>query len=389
MYLGLTRESPFPIINDDTLLRLALAEKDEIKFMRQDNGATVCSYIVSMEETFDTPMAREARGITFDADGKIISRVLHKFFNINERESTKFENIDWSKATRCMVKRDGSMISTVKGFSSYEGADFALKSKKSFTSDVVVRSVEWLQANDEARAAFTALCNHVVARGWTATFEWTSPISRIVLYYETASLTLLHVRDNVSGRYLTQAELEALTSKFNVPLVANEQHILEGLTAEKLIKLFHETEGVEGWVFQFENGDMVKFKTEWYMKRHKAMTFLRERDIAELVIDEGLDDMKALLVGEGVDIGRILEIEHQVVTEINAIAHEVETLYLQVKDLDRKTVALSMREKTKYFGLLMTRYSGKEIDVKEFYRKNLLSERWTLTQINLGQVEVA
>ena len=400
--------SPFPLIQRIEQLRKAVEHKEEIRFMEQLNGVTVCSYMVSSASTFDDTYAQECRGITFNSNGEVISRPLHKFFNVNERPSTQFESIDWDKVTRIMEKRDGSMIHTVK-WNSWKNvfhatpdldivlhieANFTLKSKKSFTSDVVIAAKKYLLSDYVDKGGwkgeplikrYVALGNYLTERDQTGIFEFTSPVARIVIGYKEPSLHLLHVRDNMTGRYLPQAELVELTVKFDVPLVYSVP-IIQPVKEQVRLYLKTQTEDsapdLEGWVIQFENGDMVKLKTKWYMDRHSAFTFLRNRDIARMVLDETLDDLKAKLVGDGIDITPILEIEGKVVACIRLLEIEIEELFLTTVDKDRKTVALEHKGH-RLFGLLMQKYSSREPDVKRFFEKNQLDEQFDLTQINL------
>lgn len=389
MYHGLTRSSPFPILIDDKLMREACTGKDEIRFMEQSNDTVVCSYLVSMEGTFDNPYTCEARGIVFDKTGKVIARPLHKFFNINEKEATKVENLDWTQVVRVMDKRDGSMIHTVKVIEGVnplsEHARFAFKSKKSFESDVAVQATNWVMFSSNYRN-YVDLCNYCVDNDKTAVFEWTSPVARIVLAYAEPMLTLLHVRDNMTGIYMMPTELHVLGVRFNVPVV-QDTLTTQAFVFDDPVELIAELQSrasVEGWVIQFANGDMVKLKTKWYLERHRAMTFLRERDIALMVIREELDDLKALLVGEGASIDDILKIEAQVVKMLDAMIGIVELTYVDDKHLDRKEFALKHKDTHMYFGLLMQKYSGKEPDYKGHFEKRYLPT-FSLRQLNLVQ----
>jgi tRNA splicing ligase len=47
----------------------------------------------------------------FSKEGKVIARRYHKFFNINEIDETKVENIDTSQPFVILEKLDGSMVS--------------------------------------------------------------------------------------------------------------------------------------------------------------------------------------------------------------------------------------------------------------------------------------
>jgi len=134
---------------------------------------------------------------------------------------------------------------------------------------------------------------------------------------------------------------------------------------------------------QFENGDMVKVKTKWYLERHRAMTFLRERDIAEMVVNESVDDLKALLVAEGVDIGEILALEKKVVNDLLGVKIAAEQLQdMSDWQLDRKSFAIK-HAGTPLFGLRMTKFLGKEPDYKDWFIRNRLKEKYTLRQLNL------
>lgn len=372
MYLGLIQNSPFPMLTGDSSMRSAVADREEIRFMKQPNGTTVCSYIVAGAETFRCNYSREARGVVFNEQGQTIARPLHKFFNVNERPETQVHALDWTKIARVMLKRDGSMIHTVAFPEG--GRNFTVKSKKSFESDVAVQSKKFLLQREN----YIKFCTDMTNAGRTAIFEWTSPTARIVVGYKQDELQLLHVRENHTGVYMTQSELERLSAEYDIPMV----DFVPIFPADMIQTLVDTTEDMEGWVIQFDNGDMVKLKTKWYMDRHHAMTFLRIRDIARMVVDESLDDLKAKLVGDGIDITQINEIEEKVVREIDYIIERVETAYEANKQLDRKEFAILMKGHP-LFGLLMQKFSGKEPDYKGFFAKTKLDEMFDLTQLNL------
>ena len=375
-------------------IKQELASIPEIRFAEQPNGTTVCCYIVAAEGTFDSNLAREARGMVFDRTGRIISRPLHKFFNVNERPETHVDQIDWSKVYRVMVKRDGSMIHTVENSNHDNGRDYYwLKSKKSFTSDVVIQTEKWIDGS-ENKKNLKDFCNTIVGQNKTAIFEWTSPEARIVLPYEQPELTLLHIRCNYTGEYAKNEELEYYSKTYNIPLVAEDieaKNILLEKGPSALLDHALNLQGVEGWVIQFEDGNMVKLKTKQYLELHRVMTFLRERDVALMVLREQLDDLKTTLVAEGCDLAQVLDIEARVVQKIDTIINSVENTYNEWKQLDRKSFAIkfgSNGENHPFFGLLMSKYTGKEPNYKDYYEKNHLSNDFTLTQLNMKQVVV-
>ncbi len=274
----------FPKIENLNDILPYVKDQDYIGVNKQSNGATVICYNISNGESFNNSFEKEARGITFDVDGKIISRPLHKFFNLAEREEVQPHNLDWNKMVAAFDKMDGSMITT-----GLINGEFFAKSKKSFQSDVAVSATAFVQKNQKYYD-FTRYC---ALANMTPIFEFTSPNHRIVLRYSQDNMTLLHVRDNFTGVYLMPEELAQLASKYDIP-VNSPVHGRE-LDLPELLKSLNTVEGIEGYVIQFENGEMVKVKTKWYVNLHHAVTFVRERDIARMVVEEQIDDYIAFV----------------------------------------------------------------------------------------------
>jgi RNA ligase len=363
--------------------RAKVAHKEEIREAEIAPGLISFCYMISAENTFDDAWARECRGIVFSKEtGRVVGRPLHKFFNVNERPETHVGKLP-AMATRVMDKRDGSMIhtvNTIKKGDSY--ASYKLKSKKSFSSDVAVAATKWIE---QAHMGYDALCQRVQLMDCTAIFEYTAPDARIVLPYYQPKLTLLHIRDNEYGEYWSSDDLKKIAHAFNVECVEETHKTDEEIFAFNVAQLVEDAktrENIEGWIVQFNDDEMVKIKTDWYLKRHRAMTFLRERDIAQLVLDEGLDDVKSMLVGDGVDITEILAIETRVAHELSALAKMVHEVVTADKHLDRKTFAIK-HTGHQYFGLIMSAYIGKEPNFKEYFERNLLKDRYSLRQLNL------
>lgn len=389
----------FARISTLAAFKAAVAHREEIRF-QEVGDMTVACYMVSMPDTFDTPEGKECRGMVFHGD-LVVARPLHKFHTVGEKEATRVENLDWTKVARVMDKRDGSMIHTVV---TKDG--FALKSKKSFTSDVAIAATKWVSA----RPNYVSFCDDVTAVGYTAIFEYTAPTARIVLYYPEEMMTLLHIRNNATGEYAPPKILSTWAKLHDIPVVQDVDDFWStvptapgvfeqgGPTHERvfnfeaLMAAVHTREGVEGWIVQFESGEMVKVKTKWYMDRHRVMTFIRERDIARLAVDEGLDDVKAMLVDEGADITEIEAIERRVVADLNSLQASINEGVASVKGLSFKDAALQLQrfgeagtETHPNFSLIMATLRGKEPDLKQYFLNRMLDEGYTLRQLNIMQ----
>jgi hypothetical protein len=61
------------------------------------------------EATRAKAIRRECRGLLFYPDGRIMSRRLHKFFNVNERDETQVHRIDLGQPHVILEKLDGCL----------------------------------------------------------------------------------------------------------------------------------------------------------------------------------------------------------------------------------------------------------------------------------------
>lgn len=347
-----------------------------ISVNQQDNGTHIVCYNISNGESFKTPVEKEARGITFDDNGKILSRPLHKFFNLAERAEVQPAVLDWTTMVAGFDKMDGSMIST----GLFKGEFFA-KSKKSFKSDVAVSAEAYVSRNQKYYE-FTKYCSQA---NLSPIFEFTSPKHRIVLRYDEDNMTLLHVRHNITGDYLMPSEKEHLAHMFDIPV--NKPLFGVDCDLSDLLKSLNTAEGIEGYVIQFANGEMVKIKTKWYMNLHHAVSFVRERDIARLVVEEKLDDYIAYvsLNSPTADLSNIYRINDAIKGEIETLAKEVDDIAATFKDVDIKTAAIQLKGH-KHFGFVMGAIRGHKNDYLYHYSKNRLVEAWSLEQIDLGDL---
>lgn len=303
-------------------------------------GYTVINYVVAMANTFDMTgpddlggaMRRECRGLIFAADGNIMSRPFHKFFNVNERAETQTHEIDMSQRHVIMEKMDGSMIRPilVDGY-------LRLATKMGVTH-VAMDAEAWLAAQDPSLKEWMRQC---VEDGVTPIFEWVSPLNQIVLAYETADLVYLGSRDNVTGEYFMFADVP-----FNI--VARYGSV-EGNIVDYVARQ-REAEGREGDIIRFADGHMLKVKNDWYVRIHKTIDrIVFDRNIVNLIINESLDDVVPML--PQVQVNRVRNFEKQFWDAFIRTEDALSMLYLEAKNEycnDRKRVALEFIPKLKH-----------------------------------------
>jgi len=277
----------------------------QFRIQEQPNGYTVVCYMLQDEDTFrgeNEAYAQECRGITFDREGNIASRTLHKFENVGQSDASQPENIPWNRIVRVMDKRDGSMITFLEIDGQIVG-----KTKKTFTSNEAIAATEFLN-KDPVKVAWVRDC---LRQGFTPTFEWTSPRFPIVLTYNKDELTLLQIRHNESGMYPMFTLLNP-NFQSEVPFPIVENLLKPGMDPRDLLEQAKTAEGIEGWIIQDDNGRMWKIKTLWYVKLHNSVTFTRWRDIARTVLADEADDLKAAFTMTGRSIEPILEVERKI-----------------------------------------------------------------------------
>lgn len=371
----------FPEITHIDQLRAAVGHKEEIRFSEQPNGTTVVCYMVADRDTFDNALARECRGITFDAQGKLICRPLHKFFNLNENAATQEHALPWDMVQVLMDKVDGSMLTPL-----ILNGELLWKSKKSFDSDVAK------MAADHARTQpkLELFAKDWIAKGYTPIFEFVSPDARIVVGYPKPELRLLHLRHMQSGNYLVLHNADGSPTDMARELCEEyELTLVECLPIEPVAQVLEKlttARNLEGVIFRFADGEMVKVKCPWYLTLHHSITFIRERDIAALVLDEKLDDVKASLFEIGATLESVEAVEQRVVDELNGIRHEVDELVAQYHGKTPKEMALACKSHP-LFGLAIQQHRGNEPDYLEYFRKSRLKE-YSLRQLPMRPVEV-
>ncbi|MEK0324108.1 MAG: RNA ligase [Nitrosopumilus sp.] len=286
---------------------------------------TIIDYVVSKERTFETPLLRELRGIKFAAStGDIISRPLHKFFNVGESSCpiTDLEGCEFYE------KLDGSMIATTstglmmtrKGHSDQaQAAIVAMNEMKHWR-----RYHEFNQACDEA--------------GETAIFEYTAPTNRIVVKYDKPELRLIAIRNNITGEYL---DYEFFAIDYGIPYA--HKYVFDYKTNVK--EWIDEKENFEGLVLR-RGDEFAKVKNADYVLRHRAMDGLRhEKDVLLLVVDGCIDDFMGLLADEDLK-ERLLDYEREVVNRLLQVEEVIWREVLKAVDIyeTRKEMAMFLKK---------------------------------------------
>ncbi len=321
----------FPEIRTINDVLPAIAGRDEFVVAERDFG-TVINYLVSMPDSFkmegsDDVMGairRECRGLIFDTEGNIMSRPYHKFFNVNEKEETQTHMLDMTRAHIVMDKLDGSMIRPVRMHGMVRLAtkmgvtDIAMEAEKLLDPG----QYDWL--------------DDMMVDGFTPIFEYVAPTNKIVVEYAEAKLILTAVRETVSGEYRSLRQWDA---PFEIVNTADSIHNLDAY-----LSVARGETSREGDIIRFADGHMVKVKNDWYVQIHKTKDIVAvDRNIVELVLNETIDDTRAML--DPSDLARVDAVEaafweafHNALGRLEGLEMLARTIY----GADKKRIALDM-----------------------------------------------
>jgi RNA ligase len=264
-----------------------------------------------------------------------MSRRLHKFFNVNERDETQHHLLDLSQPHVILEKLDGSMITPMV-------VDNTIRwGTKMGLTGVAEGAEEFVSRHNN----YHVFADHLIDQGKTPIFEWCSRKQRIVVDYPSDRLVLIAVRDNVTGAYSSFNDMWAMARDNDIDLV----RYYEGTVAnmEQLISDTRDLKGVEGWVVRFNDGHMVKIKAEEYVRFHKTKDGLsQEKNVVDMIVNEKIDDAKSFMMDE--DRDRVEVFEEQFWAGFNREVDQVNVDLNEIRiDLqgDRKRFALEISPK--------------------------------------------
>jgi RNA ligase len=333
--------NPFPQINHIDEVREAIRDRDEFKIMWKEQGFYVINYMVRYSDTFPVPdtkdtdlnrlymIRRECRGIKFDADGKLIARPFHKFFNIGERPETDPKQIDWSKPFVILEKLDGSMIHPIMldgkvTYCTKHGPTDVAQPVQEFADRGIAR-----QDGRKVRIWYNDFCYDLMQSGYTPIFEWCSRKQRIVVDYPEDKLVLTAVRKNATGEYLNMSNMHALADPYSVPVVREFEGSFDGIN--DFIESVHGRTDEEGYIIRFRDGTMYKIKNPWYLQLHKTAELMQnEKDVWAVILKDQVDDAKAFMSDE--DGQRLEAFQRDLLGALDRVADDVHWAVVAAKD---------------------------------------------------------
>jgi RNA ligase len=208
----------------------------------------------------DTTM--QCRGLVTNSKGDIVARPFKKFFNYEEHTPEEIPN----EFFQVYEKMDGSLGILFN----YKG-EWILATRGSFTSDQSVRGKELLSKYQYER----------LHPEYTYLFEIIYKENRIVCEYDFEDLVLLGMIHTKTGDEINihnsneDVRFKNMLSNIGFPIVTLYKTWGEGydILKEEISK------DKEGYVIRFNNGFRMKIKGDEYVRLHKIITNISNRDI--------------------------------------------------------------------------------------------------------------
>ena len=316
----------------------------ESKFSIDGYNISIFNYRLCTYNDFVTYGAFELRGLTFvfNSDGSVYKRFLlmEKFFNINENESTLFDNIKDKKVKSVYLKEDGSIINFIE----LPNGKIIAKSKMSFESNQALMGQNLFESNENINT-FVKDC---ISKDLVPVFEYVGPMNRVVVKYDNSDLILLRLRDNKTGKYLS-------TEKYDISKPMNFK-----FTLSDLMNLKSNLESIEGWIVEFVDGQKIKIKTDWYFSLHRILTDYSNREdyLIDMILDEKIDDILSVL-DYGTEQRKFVESVVDITNKkVMDISNEVDRV-LSTYDGDKKSFVLLNKEHD-FFWVMTQVISGRD-----------------------------
>jgi len=245
----------------------------------------LCDYknFIKPLENDSTINGLDMRGVTFvfNEDGTLYKRflMLKKFFNVNQIEETQLSLLKNKKIKYVTVKEDGSLIA----FMQLPNGQVFAKTQAGFTNE---QSTNAMQLYNH-QTGVKLIVDYALEVGMTPLFEYVSYDNRVVLKYVTKELRFIGVRDNKYDEYFSAADIKNIQI-YGVPYVKT----IEFKSLDEIDEMMKTTTDMEGVVVEFDDGQLVKWKTLWYWNLHgiRTVNIFREDFVIANYLTEKLDD---------------------------------------------------------------------------------------------------
>ena len=288
----------------------------------------------------------QCRGLVTNSHGKIIARPFSKFFNYEELTPEQIPNEYFD----VYEKMDGSL-----GILFNYQNEWILATRGSFTSTQSIKGRELLEKYDYNR----------LHSDYTYLFEIIYSENRIVCVYDFEDLVLLGMIHTETGDEVNihntdneDVRLKNMLNNLNFKIVTLYKTWGEGYDVLKK----EISKDREGYVIRFKNGFRMKIKGDEYVRLHRILTNISNRDIWEYLKDgRPLDDILDKVPDEFYDW--VKKTKEELLTQFETLDKEYQWIFKiinGVPGIENRGVFASFAKKYKHPNLLFNMLDGKD-----------------------------
>ena len=284
---------------------------------RIDPKSIPCHHAATFDRHRGLLLQSEARGITFNSNGRIIARPYRQFGkkltldNIKRQNQHAIDPNSWADAL-VLEKLDGSLVFSTAG--NFTSGGWYLRTRRG-TSEISDRAMAFAKMQDEIEGCgYQELVDRFVSQNRTVIFEWCSRSRWIVLDHPQDRLVLTGIRDNQTGMLLEFEAMQAVANQFRVECVKQltKPESLQELVEQTLLL----TES-EGCILRLKDHRQFKIKSRRYDWLHRAVEGC-DRDRARWYLWASGAEEKLLYCskGRGIDLESYVRALSDAVTEV-------------------------------------------------------------------------
>lgn len=304
------------------------------------------------------PIVQECRGMILDeADHwRVVSRGYSKFFNYGEPNAAE---IDWTTA-RVQEKVDGTLCTVYEYAGQWHVATTGtpdaggpVNNGAMIFADLFWETLGLYLGEDWDAPPWESA-------DWCYLFELTTPHNRVVVNHLQAGLTLLGVRDRVSGAWIqtTQTVMARV-----VPPV--REFPLQSFAAIEATFAGMDPLAQEGYVVVDVQGNRVKVKHPGYVALHHMKDGMTAKSMLEVIQRGEVPEVT-------VHFPELAEAFGQIKAQYDALASAIDAAYLPIKETETQKDFAAQALAFPYSAALFDIRRGKAADGKGFLAKALL-----------------
>lgn len=337
----------------------ALAEQYAIKAVRHKTHPNLVLLKYSqIASDMSLRIVQECRGIILDEadDWRVVSRAYDKFFNYGEPNAAE---IDWATAV-VQEKVDGSLCTAYEYAGAWHVATTGNPDAGGPVNDSAYTFAELFWETLGLYEGEDWNAPPWESPDWCYLFELTTPHNRVIVNHLTAGLTLLGVRNRVSGDWVktaatAMARVVPVVREFPLQSFADIEATFNGM--DPLAQ--------EGYVVVDAAGNRVKVKHPGYVAIHHMKDGVTPKSLLEVIQRGEVPEVTA-------HFPNLADAFNAIKAQYDTLADAIDLAYAPIKDIETQKDFAAQALAFPYSAALFDIRRGKAANGRDFLAKATL-----------------